>query len=373
MVAKVARSMPVPQVDDDLPLLYRMLADQTAAPAIYQPTHYWAAYEPHVIAALRAGLHDFRRRPDAALSTFGATDEPPTMLSSITGVPPEHAATVSELVETLNRALADGDQVLPYLLRVADVFELAYSFCREQSRRAASVASIDELDVSRVGNPYGFDRDGHFLTNAALYYYMRYAFVAEHVDLRDVDVVVELGSGSGKQVEVLKRLHPHLTFVLADLAPQLYVAERFLRAALPADAIPYDDTRGDGVLDLEPGKIHFVGPARVEDLNPNGTVLFWNAASFGEMEPDVVAHYAKVVSPIADWLYLCECFTGKERVQAGRTGGVLEPVVWSHYTDSFCEHALVERRPAHTGHAPLVEGACSYDDTFWTRRAAITP
>jgi putative sugar O-methyltransferase len=369
VVVHIAVERSVAQVEDDITLLYRMLADAHAASPIYRPTHYWANYEPLVIERLRAGLHDFRSGPDAVLATFGATDEPPDMLSSIDGVPAEYIGIVTDLVTTLNRALVDDDQVLPYRLRFGDVFDLAYSFCLERTRHAPTIASIDELDVSRVGNPFGFERDGRFVTTSALYYYMRYAFVAEHLDLRDVDVVVELGSGSGKQVEVLQKLHPHLTFVLADLAPQLYVAERYLRAVLPDVAVPYDDTRSCTPLVPEPGKIHFVGNHRLDELAPRGRVLFWNAASFGEMEPDVVAHYAEIVSPGAEWLYLCQCFTGKERAAPGDHGGVLQPVVWSHYIDAFSGHEPVERRPAHTGFAPLVEGVCAYDDTFWTRRA----
>ena len=370
MVTTVATAAPVAQVEDDVRLLNRMLADMKAAPPIYQPTNYWAPYERPVLAELRAGLRDFRRSPKNVLSVFGATDVPPAMLTSISDVPAEASATVRDLVAELNRMLAAGLHVLPNDLAVTDVFDLAYSYCLAQSSATTRVVSIDELDVSRVGNPYGFERDGRFLTNSALYYYMRYAYVAEHLDLHDVDVVIELGSGSGKQVEVLKRLYPHLTFVLVDLAPQLYVAERFLHAVFPNDVVPYRATREPGPVEIRPGQIHFVGNHRIADLDPDGRVLFWSAASMGEMEPDVVAHYGKAVTSIADWLYLCQCFTGKEGPRAGRDGGVLEPVVWAHYLDAFSEHDPIDRRQAHTGLAPLIQGCGAYDDSFWIRRTS---
>jgi putative sugar O-methyltransferase len=365
----IASHTEVSQVEDDLKLLYRMLSDAKKAAAIWQPTHYWAAYESRAIAALQSGLHDFRRNPDSIFATFGALDSPPAMLETLS-IPPDHGEYVTALVMRLNQLLADGAPLLPFGLSMRDIFELAYAFCQAQARdcRRGTLVSIDELDVSRVGNPHGYEHDGRFLTDAALYYYMRYAFVAGAVDLNTVDVVVELGSGSGKQVEVLKRLHPHLTFVLADLAPQLYVAERFLHAVFPDDCVSYDATRAAGRVEIRPGKIHFVGNARVEDLEPDGRVLFWNCASFGEMEPDVVARYANVVSPWADWLYLCQCFEGKERAADGLQGGVVEPVVWDHYLSAFASHRPLARRAAHTGYAPLVEGACEYEDTFWVRR-----
>jgi putative sugar O-methyltransferase len=367
MVAAVGTEPEIGQVEDDIKLLYRMLADMTAAAPIYQPTHYWAAYEPFVIARLREGLRDFRRGPDTVLEKFGATDAPPTMLDILTNVPKELEAIVAEVLRTVNQGLVDDYAVLPCSMRMSDLIELAYTFCQAKAHRSPHIASIDDLDVSRVGNPHGFGRDGRFLTRAALSHYLRYAFVAEHLDLRNVDVVVELGSGSGAQVEVLKQLHPHLSLVLLDLAPQLYVAERYLCAVYPDAAVPYDETRRADALRTEPGRIYFAGNHRIGDVAPHGRTLFWNAASFGEMEPAVVANYAELVSPIADWLYLCQCFTGKERAREGVKGGVLEPVVWSHYVAAFAAHQAVARRPSHTGFAPLVEGSCAYEDTFWVR------
>jgi putative sugar O-methyltransferase len=365
VVTKVASARAVRQVEDDLPLLHRMLADSRAAPAIYQPTHYWASYERPVIAELRAGLADFRGRSGNILSTFGATDPPPQMLTTVR-VEGGRAPVVEQLISKLNDALAANEAALPDELRPTDVFDLGYSFCLQQAGRSPHIVSIDALEMSRVGNPYGYElSDGRFLTRSVLYYYMRYAYVAEHVDLSAIEVVVELGSGSGKQVEVLKKLHPHLTFVLCDLAPQLYIAERTLRAIFPNDVVSYDDTR-EGPLELQPGKLHFVGNHRIEDLTASGPTLFWSAASFGEMEPDVVAHYGKVVSTFADDVYLCQGFGGKEVAVGDSPGGVIEPVVWQHYVDAFSAYELVDRRAAHSGLKPLIQGRVAYDDTFWT-------
>ena len=39
---------------------------------------------------------------------------------------------------------------------------------------------------------------------------------------------MELGSGSGKQVEVVAKLHPNVCYFLFDMPPQLYLCEPFL-------------------------------------------------------------------------------------------------------------------------------------------------
>jgi putative sugar O-methyltransferase len=354
------------QVEDDLGLLDLMLADLAAAEPVYQPTNYWASYVEPVLTELRGGLRDFRRNA-TMLSTFGGCDTPPTF--GRLEVPDEWTAAVRTVTNAFDNVLAQGAPILPEGLSLVDLFELALFMCRMQNVRLPKLVAVDELDVSRVGNPFGYDVGGRFLTRDALFHYMRYAYVGEFVDLDSVDVVVELGGGAGKQAEVLKRLHPRLTIVLLDLAPQLYVAERFLSAALPDEVVPYRETRGSGAPALEPGKIHFLGNFRIADLESRPRTLFWTAASMGEMEPEVVAHYARAVTPLADWLYLNQCFTGKERAGEIPVGGVLEPVCWPHYVRAFAEHWPCDRRPAHTGLSWLTQGARSYEDSFWRRRS----
>jgi putative sugar O-methyltransferase len=252
-------------------------------------------------------------------------------------------------------------------LRLTDIVEHAYVRCLFAALASPQVVPIDQLRVSRAGNPFGFRVLGRFFTLPTFGYYLRYAFAAAQVDFSTVDTVVELGSGAGRQAEVLASLHPDLAIVQLDLAPQLYVAERYLTAALPDRVVPYRATRGTGPLRPERGKITFAGNFRLADLCDTGRTLFWNAASFGEMEPAVVEHYASIAGSYAEWLFLHQCFTGKER--AGADGhGVLEPVVDEHYERFFGCFTCTAREPAHIGVGYLVEGDCAYEDTFWHRR-----
>jgi putative sugar O-methyltransferase len=364
-----ARSGSALQVEDDPELLDLMLADHAGAPERFQPTNYWRHRIGEIVAELRTGLHDFQARVGSLLETFGACDPPPTMMTNIVNIPPGDERAVAETVRMLNAYLASGAPALPYGISVEDLLKTGYLLCTHLVPQNSSIVPISRLTVSRAGNPYGFEVDGRFLTQSALAYYLRYAFVGSHLDLDHVDTIVELGSGGGKQVEVLKRLHPNVTFVLLDLPAQLYVAERYLHAALPRDVVPYRAMREPGPPSLIPGKIHFLSNARIADLADTGRTLFWNAASFGEMEPDIVEQYGADVSRFSDWLFLHQCFDGKERKSAEDLGGVLDPVRFAHYVRAFPDFRMVDKRPAHTGLAYLREGDSRYHDTFWARRA----
>ncbi len=353
------------QAVDDVELLELMLDDLAAAAPVYQPADCRLHDLKLAAADLRSGLHDFRRRDDSHIADLGACDAPPRMLRDIRSTP-DVQAVVDALADALNGRIARGRPTLVEGLSILDLYDTAYRVCAAQTRRAPTIASVDDLAVSRVGNPFGFEREQRFLTRSALFFYMRYAYVAEHVNFKSVDTVVELGCGAGKQAEVLKRLHPHLTIVLLDLAPSLYVAERFLTASYPGDTVPYRETREPGCA-LVPGHIHFFGNFRVEDVAPLGNTLFWSAATLEELEPRAVAHYGRAVTPFAESLYLHGCFGGMSPAPRGSTAG-FEPVALTTYVQSFPEHELVDLRTAHTGLADLVDRVGRYDDTFWARR-----
>jgi putative sugar O-methyltransferase len=350
------------QVADDVDLLDLMLADLCAAERVFQPPRCRAGDLTQAVEELRGGLHDFRRRDDTPLADLGACDAPPRMLRDIKATG-DVAPVLEALRDALNGRIARGRRALVEGLSVLDLYDTALRICAAQVQRAPTVARVHNLEVSRYGNPFGFEHDHRFLTRSALFFYMRYAYAAEHVNFKVVDTVVQLGSDAGKQAEVLKQLHPHLTIALLDLAPSLYVAERFLTTAYPAQTIPYRETREPGVA-LVPGHIHFFGSFRIDDIAPLGNTLFWSAATLEEMEAAAVARYGHAATRFAESLYLHGCF---DRAPLGR-GGDFEPTPLSAYVDAFPEHELVDRRIAHTGLAELVDRVGHYDDTFWARR-----
>ena len=94
---------------------------------------------------------------------------------------------------------------------------------------------LDSIDASTVGNPLDvFYVDGKAYTTSYLNYYLDYAYCCRFVDFGNVATVAELGSGVGKQVEVLRKCHPHLCFYLFDIPPQLYVCHQYLSSVFPA-------------------------------------------------------------------------------------------------------------------------------------------
>ena len=93
--------------------------------------------------------------------------------------------------------------------------------------------------------------------------------------------------------------------------------------------------------------------------------LFWNSASFQEMEPEVVANYLNIVDQRAKTVYLHQKMAGKE--VAGKKGkhGVLRRTTLEDYRRGLSRYTLVD----------LSEGAlpfrgvseAGYRASFWRR------
>jgi putative sugar O-methyltransferase len=226
---------------------------------------------------------------------------------------------------------------------------------------------IESFEASTAGNPEDcFQIAGRTYTMATFFYYLHYVYCRRFIDFDQVRIYVELGTGMGKQVEVLRKLHPGMSFLLFDIPPQLYVAECFLDTVFPGDVISYEQTRDWTTLpEVQPGKIYMFGSWKFPLLDHARMDLFWNAASLQEMEPDVVANYLRPINAAASHVFLHEFMQGQG--VAGRKGasGVLEPTTLEHYRAALSNFDLIDLSPSRkpAGHLLL-----NHSDSFWTRR-----
>lgn len=382
------RSTPVrhgaPQVEDDLALLDLMMEDLRAAPPLFQPTAYWQRYERDFLPEIRErGLHDFRRRENSVLSSFGATDLLPEVgvglpAGSIVAKLAERVAQrVPALWQWLHHWVAFATRGLalrhPYDTDTRTLRELAHAFVVLHGAHAGA-RPLADAEASPIGNPADlFEVGGRRYTMSFLYYYMRYAYVQARIDLDALRSVVELGSGAGKRVEVLKQLHPRLGFLLFDIPPQLYIAEQYLKARFPGDVVSYRETRDLEKIDpVVPGKILLFACHQLPLLEGSAFDLFWNAASFQDMEPEVVANYLAPVNRGARFVYLMELFAGKQRLGRDEGAGVREPTTWPLYENSLSSFQCIDRReawrPLSVVREPDWDGVeTALEDTFWCR------
>ncbi|WP_317168245.1 putative sugar O-methyltransferase [Pontibacter pamirensis] len=174
------------------------------------------------------------------------------------------------------------------------------------------------------------------------------------------------GSGSGFQVEVLKKMYPDLTVLCFDLPAPLYLCEHYLSQVLGDHSIvPSSRTLGVTSLEevVEKGKVHLLGNWQFPLLKTFPFHLFWNAASFGEMEPDIVQNYLSYIQDSCRYIYLLQARNGKEST---KSSWVVTPIRFSDYEAMLSSFSLIEESDAFDAHRRMSQSG-GYFQAVWQK------
>lgn len=329
------------------------------APKEYQATSYWDSYEKLILDVVNSlDLSQLRSGKYPILATFGFNDVVYTYH-------PNTPLWKNAILKFIHRYIIKNRPILPYQLTVSSLQELAYHHCELMAISTNSIP-ISDIEVSTFGNPQDiFDINGHKYTMPFLSYYIRYCFSNKHISFKGDETIVELGSGSGYQIEVLKKLYPNITVLCFDLPAQIYLCEQYLTKALESENILGTDVtlEWEDLSGIKRGGIHLFGNWQFPLLRDFQFDVFWNAASFGEMEPDVVENYLKDIKGNAKWIYLLQARHGKET--SGKTH-VKKPITFNDYNRFLSEYVLQEERNAWQAQMRLSQSG-GYFEGVWKR------
>lgn len=314
--------------------LLDLLREYRNASEEFQATSYWKAYEKEILKIVsKIDFNYLRSGRYPRLASFGFAD----------GIYSRRYTPWKKAVLKVFRI--KEPQVTPYYLTPEDMQEMAFHHCQLVGR-LNDAKSLEDISVSTFGSPGGvFTVNNNQYTVSFLNYYLRYCFAHRHIKFTGKEVIVEIGSGSGYQVEILKKLYPEITIICFDLPAQIYLCERYLSEALGNDEVVKTNVTLEwrDLSLLEKGKVYCFGCWQVPLLNELAFDVFWNAASFGEMEPDVVNNYLGYVKNRAKWIYLLQKRHGQKTT--GRVH-VKQPITLAHYRAMLNGYRLIEEQSA---------------------------
>ena len=224
----------------------------------------------------------------------------------------ENNQLLPEVRDSISEALIFAEQnpemkVFPYELSLDDLNKTAFRIC-EMYGELHNAPSIKTIEMSESHYPdYLFMIDGKYYSYVFLYSYIHYVYSSRFVDYSHIDNVIEIGPGAGRQVEVIKKFHPHLKFYLVDLGPTLYLCHQYLASIFPDDVISYMDTRIRDVVCIEdPGKFAFIGNAYIDRIAPTGKTISISSAVFGLMPPAVAKRYLDKMAKVSNYIFMME-------------------------------------------------------------------
>jgi putative sugar O-methyltransferase len=338
------------QITDNKPLLEEMIRDMDSAPAEYKPTNYWSVYaKSHIPELLKKGLKDFRRREDSVLASYCATDLTPYDFV---------------VKETNNDVMLISKRA--YMAPII-IGELAYDYAALYGETKGALP-LENLEISILGNPeFLFQQKGKWYTLNSIYYYLMYAYTCQFMDFKRINTYVELGSGLGLQAEILKKFYPDKTYLLFDIPPQLYTCQQYLQSIFSGDLVPYEVTKKMSSLkNLKKGKIYCFPSWKFPLLKDIEFDIFWNAASFQEMEPDIVANYLNIVNGRAKAAFLHENMKGHILARKPGELGVIMQTTIKDYLKGLSEYNLLD---VSDGKMPLARQK-NCQNSFWVRKGA---
>lgn len=346
---------------DDHELLELMMKDMRKVSNFYKPTNQWENHEKLFLPELREkGLHNFRRRKNSILSSFAATDLLPSsnVLRNLKKYRNADTKTKLKLnlIHFFLRGIINNKKTNKFLTYLVDTLSgtgykdlclLCYEFAKSYGAQRGA-KPLDDFEPSMVGNPEAvFYVNEKPFTISVLSYYIQYAYCCKFINFNSIDTIAEIGSGVGKQVEVIKKLHPKITFYLFDIPPQLYIAQQYLSELFPNSVIAYTKTRNmKQVSEASEGKIFIFEPYMIENLSNLTYDLFWNASSFQEIEPPNVLNYLKYVNQqTKKYVFLQEGIQGKVIAPKKGMPGNLEHTTLDHYKQGLKDFTLSDVSP----------------------------
>lgn len=336
------------------PHLENLIEQYENSPIEFQATKYWEKYKIPIIKTVsRMDINDLQSGKHSILSSFGFSEFVFRKLNSF-------KVKCKLMAFMLWKIFVKSEFNIPYSIDIDDIREMSFRHCKQYSE-LTGFKDISSIEVSRFGNP-----DDIFEVNEKPYsmqflgFYIRSCFAHKHIKFLGNEVIVELGSGSGHQIEVLKKSYQNLTILCFDLPAQIYLCEQYLSNSLGEENIVSSKKtiHWNNLSQIEKGKVHFFGNWQFPLLDKFKFDVFWNAASFGEMEPKIVNNYLSYINNNCRWVFLLQARHGKE------LKSVKTPIKYEDYNKWLLDYELVQESDAFRAHMRLKESG-GYFQAIW--------
>lgn len=338
--------------------LSRLLEHYEKAPREFHATSYWQSYEKRILETISdMEIKDIWSGKYPVLATFGFGSYLFHYHSNL----PFWKKIVRKIIHSV--LIKNRKHTLPYDLDIEAIRDMSYHHC-ELKGKLATAKDISTIGASSFGNHEDiFDINGRQYTLVFLSRYLRYCFAHQYMKLEGNEIIVELGSGSGVQIEVLKKLYPDLTVLCFDLPAQIFLCEAYLTEAIGNDCVvsTSETVEWTDLSQLKNGYVHFFGNWLFPLVSSINFDIFWNAASFGEMEPTVVDNYLSYIRGRARYVYLLQARIGKEKTGQAY---VNEQITFEDYNTLLAGYDLLGQQDAYLAHKRLSDSG-GYFEGMW--------
>jgi putative sugar O-methyltransferase len=180
--------------------------------------------------------------------------------------------------------------------------------------------TVQDLVSSNIGNPFGLELDGTFVTHGSDYLHYYATVLNRLVAEADRPTVVELGGGYGGMAYFLVRNSPKTTYVDFDLPENLALTAYYLLRAFPGMKIALYGEEELSTSTLENNRIVLMPNFEISKLPANCATAVFNSYSLAEMSAEAIEEYVKQMTKISRKYFLHVNHTRRSLVSADNFG-----------------------------------------------------
>ena len=284
-------------MQNDIALLDMMKKDQDNQQGLYHPGPYWKGYSSRTAKAIHfEGLKSFRSNPRIAKGYGDQVLIHPFDLSSLDSWKEKLYKKIIE-IPVFKKYFIE-----PYIKHNLRHFQETQKyknlyFTNILGEWFSQFSEKYNLPDTLIANPSNTVtiRDCK-IGRCYLDAFLRLHNYSSQVDFSSVESVFEIGGGFGAWAHTLLHCFPNIKkYLYLDIPPILYVGTQYLKNFYKEELISYRETRNmDSIRFTSGGKREIIAvcPWQIERISANIDV-FYNSASFQEMDEDMVINYSK--------------------------------------------------------------------------------
>lgn len=164
------------------------------------------------------------------------------------------------------------------------------------------------LDEPKVGNPPDIRIKNKIISQDLANSFLEYnaIFDSKKMDPSKIKTIIELGSGYGRTAYVFLKLMPHAKYILVDIPPALYIAQKYFSKIFPRKKIfKFQSFKSfeNVAKEFKEAQIIFILPHQLNLLPQNYADLFINISSLHEMRPEQITYYFKLIKRLTHYYF----------------------------------------------------------------------
>ncbi|MEM9209887.1 MAG: putative sugar O-methyltransferase [Pseudomonadota bacterium] len=236
---------------------------------------------------LHDGYNNFKRTIAMNYFTFPIQKDDP-QIADIEGLLEPESCTI---LREWARTLPEDDH---FNLKPQEYFRYHTLLLATYAHNIDETELLQQIEEPLEGNPvvvpYAGKRMTQDLANSVIEYYS----VREGGSVDTAERILEIGGGYGRNAFVFKHAHPGIEYVMVDIPPALFIAQRYLSSIFGDQKIftVRDFDNFDDVKDaFEGASIAFLLPHQLELLPEKYFDITINISCFGEMRMDQIEFY----------------------------------------------------------------------------------